>query len=531
LLLYLPLTIISQFEHTVYPTGHRQSMTDLAGTVSTYTYDELYRLTQEAINHVSLGTVINSYEYDVVGNRLSATENGVTSTYSYDMNDRMLTSTQDGVITTYSYDDNGNTLSKTTNGDETTFGYDARNKLLEAVQVQGGVATSNVTFAYDIEGNRIQKTDNGNVINFVVDRNQSYAQVVHELDEQNVNQVTYTHGDDLISQDRSANFNYYNYDGLGSTRSLTDSLGQITDTYEYNAYGTVLDQSGATANSYLYTGEQFDASLGNYYLRARYYDPANGRFTQMDSWMGRANDPITLHKYLYGNGDPVNNIDPSGNFSLGEISVGQSIGAILTTHSITSSAIDLVSMAANGESVSAIGASLIIGLVANKILKPLSKLCKSKKNKDNKCTYAIGWVNAHAQIRAKLLTTSVKSAKDQHLMVIAGVFDKRSMRAAAEFNLGSRNRSATHSALSKHLQKQGMPDVGCPGPKSRNIMGNCAEFLAANKLLWNRGKLKNFVWTQAYRVDTSGAGNTGLGTMMPYCSNCKMTFNLKNRKR
>ena len=103
--------------------------------------------------------------------------------------------------------------------------------------------------------------------------------MVHETNDQNATQVTYTYGDDLISQDRSASISYYNYDGLGSTRSLTDSLGQVTDTYEYNAYGTVLDQSGTTANNYLYTGEQYDPALKDYYLRARYYDPSVGRFT------------------------------------------------------------------------------------------------------------------------------------------------------------------------------------------------------------------------------------------------------------
>ena len=92
-----------------------------------------------------------------------------------------------------------------------------------------------------------------------MDRNQSYAQVVHETTDQNATQAAYTHGDDLTSQDTSAIINFYHYDGLGSMRSLTDSYGQITDTYDYTAYGTVLDQLGSTANNYLYTGEQFDA--------------------------------------------------------------------------------------------------------------------------------------------------------------------------------------------------------------------------------------------------------------------------------
>jgi len=312
---------ISRFDYTLYPTGQRHTITDLAGNISTYTYDDVYRLIEESINHVSLGTVVNNYQYDPVGNRLSATENGKATSYVYDMNDRLLSSTQGGITTAYSYDDNGNTLSKTASGDQTIFAYDFRNKLVQATHQQGGLTTANTTFAYDIDGNRVQKTDNGNIVNFVVDRNQSYAQVVQELDAQNVNQVTYTHGDDLISQDRNQNLNYYNYDGLGSTRSLTDSLGQITDTYDYNAYGTLLDQNGSTENKYLYTGEQFDSSLDNYYLRARYYDPASGRFTQMDSWMGINSDPVTLHKYLYANDDPINGIDPSGHITLMDVSI------------------------------------------------------------------------------------------------------------------------------------------------------------------------------------------------------------------
>jgi len=329
-------TIISQFDYTVYPTGHRHTLTDLAGNVSTYLYDELYRVTQEIINHTTLGTVTNSYDYNAVGNRQSSTENGITTTYTYDNNDRMLSSLKNGIITTYTYDDNGNTLSKTDNSATTNtsqFSYDAKNKLIFVEQRQNGAPTNSVDYQYDVDGHRTQKADNSGIIHFVVDRNQSFAQVVHELNDQHVNQVTYTHGDDLISQDRQQSINYYHYDGLGSTRSLTDTAGLITDTYEYNAYGTILDQSGSTANSYLYTGEQFDAALDNYYLRARYYDPGSGRFTAMDTFQGIDNEPVTLNKYLYANADPVNNIDPSGRFSISSQMVAVSTIGILAVSS------------------------------------------------------------------------------------------------------------------------------------------------------------------------------------------------------
>jgi hypothetical protein len=50
------------------------------------------------------------------------------------------------------------------------------------------------------------------------------------------------------------------------------------------------------------------------YLRARYYDQGTGVFSSLDSFGGNNGDPQSLHKYAYCHGDPVNGIDPSGEF-------------------------------------------------------------------------------------------------------------------------------------------------------------------------------------------------------------------------
>jgi RHS repeat-associated protein len=63
--------------------------------------------------------------------------------------------------------------------------------------------------------------------------------------------------------------------------------------------------------SFLFAGEQLDPS-GLYYLRARYYDPHAGRFTQMDPFPGLLTLPGTLNPYLYTLNNPVNWVDPSG---------------------------------------------------------------------------------------------------------------------------------------------------------------------------------------------------------------------------
>ena len=75
-------------------------------------------------------------------------------------------------------------------------------------------------------------------------------------------------------------------------------MSSITDSY---AYGMLLNQTGATANPYLYRGEQYDADLSAYDLRARYYQPAAGRFLTTDPVEGFPKNPISLPRYVYAN--------------------------------------------------------------------------------------------------------------------------------------------------------------------------------------------------------------------------------------
>ena len=85
----------------------------------------------------------------------------------------------------------------------------------------------------------------------------------------------------------------------------------MTDTYDYDAFGNKVNSTGTTPNNYLYRGEQYDSDLGLYYLRARYYNPATGRFLNVDPMAGDGQ-----RRYQYAAADPVNGMDPSGNFVL-----------------------------------------------------------------------------------------------------------------------------------------------------------------------------------------------------------------------
>jgi len=104
------------------------------------------------------------------------------------------------------------------------------------------------------------------------------------------------------------------YDGLASTRQLTDINGAVTDSYDFYAFGEILKRTGTTDNRFLFTGEQYDPNLGFYFLRARLYNPNIGRFHTLDSFEGFPFDPASLHKYLYCKNNPTLLTDYSGKF-------------------------------------------------------------------------------------------------------------------------------------------------------------------------------------------------------------------------
>ncbi len=182
-----------------------------------------------------------------------------------------------------------------------------------------------VSIIYDGDGNRAVRSAGGVTTRYLVDdRNLTgYVQVLEELVGGAVTR-RYTYGLDLLSQarlDGTAGVDFYVYDGTGSTRLLTDASGAVTDAWDWDAFGNLLRRTGSTPNNYLFGGEQFDPALGMYFMRARYLNPATGRFLTMDQFDGRLEDPASLHKYLYANNDPINNFDPTGNFTMMQVAI------------------------------------------------------------------------------------------------------------------------------------------------------------------------------------------------------------------
>jgi RHS repeat-associated protein len=141
----------------------------------------------------------------------------------------------------YSYDDNGNLVSKTDSNDannNATYTWDSLNRLIGVSEADG-----NTVYAYNGDGTRISKTQDGTKTKYINDVGLSLVQVLMETNDANQVQATYTYGNDLISMDRAGTNTYYNYDGLGSVRQLTDSSGAVAAAYIYDSFGNVIAQT------------------------------------------------------------------------------------------------------------------------------------------------------------------------------------------------------------------------------------------------------------------------------------------------
>ena len=92
-----------------------------------------------------------------------------------------------------------------------------------------------------------------------------------------------------------------------STIYVTGSRAEVENAYGYDAFGNLLAKRERFYNRIRYTGQQHEQEAKQYYLRARYYHPALGRFMQEDSYRGDG-----LNLYAYCGNNPVRYFDPSG---------------------------------------------------------------------------------------------------------------------------------------------------------------------------------------------------------------------------
>lgn len=126
------------------------------------------------------------------------------------------------------------------------------------------------------------------------------------------NTTYYVHGPRGIhSQQKNGEWKWMAEDGLGSVRGVVDGDAAVHQSIVYDPFGNPIDVVGPEQTMFGYTGEPTDPN-GLVYLRNRYYSPQLGTFISQDPTEGSMNDPMSLNRYAYVQGNPINHTDPSG---------------------------------------------------------------------------------------------------------------------------------------------------------------------------------------------------------------------------
>jgi len=316
---------IARYQYEVNAAGDRTGVIFTDGSLVEYEYDSLRQLTRETHkdNFANI-TYEMRYGYDVVGNRISTIDkDGGILNYSYDSADKLIFAGGDN----YAYDANGNLIARTDAFGTTQFAFDYEDQLQLVT-----TPLSQVDYVYNANGDRVRRVEAGASSNYLVDPASptGSSQVLVDYDDAAVPLAEYVYGHKLLSQNRTGSRHYMQQDGSLNVRLLTDSAGIVTDTYDYQAFGVSIGETGTTNNPYRFAGERQDPVTGLSYMRARYYDPGTGRFISRDPFAGHLRDPMSLHRYLYANNNPLNYSDPNGTFSIPSVMISMGISATVS---------------------------------------------------------------------------------------------------------------------------------------------------------------------------------------------------------
>ncbi|WP_415926616.1 RHS repeat-associated core domain-containing protein [Lacrimispora sinapis] len=194
----------------------------------------------------------------------------------------------------------GNLLEENANGKKRRYGYNPFGQQTEVKEDNFKLENF-----YDGEFLRAKTSVNGEISRFLYYNGELQA----ETYDNDTVKTRYLLGYGIAGSETEGRdgFHAYHLDEQNSTAYITGNQRTIENFYEYDAFGGIRQHSEEVKNRILYTGQQYDQETGQYYLRARFYNPVVGRFMQEDVYRGDG-----LNLYAYCGNNPVVYYDPSG---------------------------------------------------------------------------------------------------------------------------------------------------------------------------------------------------------------------------
>lgn len=263
-----------------------------------YTYDSMNRLKVSTYDGRE-----EAFTYDKAGNRLTKTTNNITERYVYNIRNQLKELQRKDTANYFTYDNQGNTIKEESSLGVNFYEYNTLNQQVKAITKEGNTLVSR----YDTEGLRYEIEENEKLCKFIFHK----ENILVETDKDYNTISRFARGYEVVAADINesdlatdleANLNryYYTQDEQGSTIYITDNNQRVKNEYYYDAFGNVLDSKEEIHNRITYTGQQFDSITQQYYLRARFYNPVVGRFTQEDVYRGDGRNARVWKKVPFG---------------------------------------------------------------------------------------------------------------------------------------------------------------------------------------------------------------------------------------
>ena len=283
-----------------------------------YRYDGLDRLVEAERFASSASPVLletRAYAYSPIGNILAF--EGVGYGYGGAGYENPHAPTLIGA-STRSYDRNGNLLSDGT----FTYTWNYRNQLIRAVSV-----SIDASFAYDHDGNRVAVTLETPGAPSTARTTYSPTRAYRETAGVPTTHVFFGSAAVAVIEGATSTAKTFVLaaDHLGSASVALDEQGWPVEFTDYDPFGSIRTNTRTSSfrEERKYIGEVYDEATGLSYLNARYYGGSRGVFLSQDPvfWeiAGSSEllqDPQQLNAYSYARNNPINNLDPSGLFTV-----------------------------------------------------------------------------------------------------------------------------------------------------------------------------------------------------------------------
>ena len=284
------------------------------------------------------------YAYDTAGNIRSITKDGtVTKSFGYtnpSWPDLLTSVTANGTTKDVLYEGQTQTSDLPSSGNPVTYynGKDysftwTKGRQLASATVDG----KQVSYTYDMSGVRNSKTVNGTTYNYTT----LSGKVMRQQWGNKSLEFIYDDGNQpfaMIYNDGSTStLYYYVLNAQGDVIALLNANGTLAASYNYGAWGNYsvhgADGKKTTDPTFIghinplrYRGYYYDRETRLYYLQSRYYDFANCRFINADTFATTdANGFLSANMFAYCENNPIMRVDADG--EIWNVIAGAVIGA------------------------------------------------------------------------------------------------------------------------------------------------------------------------------------------------------------